>query len=126
MHAAARPILHVKFDLWTSNVPHDKYVGIRIFWMTSAFVRRTTMLAVEQFGAAPLLTDSNQLPDVLHVWGTEVLEEGLVEEDVCLSVTHGGSGVTRHFLKPAQSKWKYTAHPKKSCSSRCIAVPSAS
>lgn len=108
VNPAAGPILHLNFDLWTSKLSHEKCVGIRIFWMTSAFVFRTALLAVKQFRPAPSLTDSSPLSSVFHVWVTEVLEEwGLAEDDVYSSVTDGGSDVERLFPKLATSKWEW-------------------
>ncbi|CAM9584816.1 unnamed protein product [Sphacelaria rigidula] len=105
---AGESIVHANIDLWTSKNSNEKYIGLRVHWMTATVTICTALLVVKLFRPAPELSDSMKLSDVLRLRVGEVLAEyGMSESDLCCTVTDAKSDVKRLCLKVLDSKWEW-------------------
>ncbi|CAN0262981.1 unnamed protein product, partial [Scytosiphon promiscuus] len=101
-------VLHANFDLWTSKTSNEKFVGLRLFWCTAAFVIDSALVAVKPFQPSAELSEGEQLSGALSVWAEEVLKElGLETKHLFSTVTDAGSDVQRLCLKAVGSEWEW-------------------
>ena len=98
------PILLVNLDLWTCSTTHEKYIGIRICFVSNQWLTRSCLLAVRLFSPVAGLDDMP--PDTLNRWCEKVFNEfGIETTDLCSATSDSGSDVKRLFCKLLTSHW---------------------
>lgn len=101
------PPFHLNVDLWTSHTSHDKYFGIRIFYINNKWECKSELFAVRLF-MPDVSLQTTRLSDVLHLLCKRVLAEyGLSLTSIFSSTSDVGSDLKRicTTILPFQWDW---------------------
>ncbi|CAN0044929.1 unnamed protein product, partial [Ectocarpus sp. 12 AP-2014] len=98
------PILYMNCDLWTSKGSQDKYIGVRIFYMTENMILRSYLLTVKLFQPCSALGPTTGT--VVMKWVVQVLaQHGLRPSDFAGVVSDAGSDVSSGVGRSFSREW---------------------
>ena len=106
-HECSIPVLHLNIDMWTCLLTHDKYIGLRIFFVDNLWEMRCSRLAVRLSRPAASM-GSVRLSELLKFWCERVFNEFRFDDKFIGSATSdAGSDVKRVLSTLLAPSWDW-------------------